>query len=76
MTDSNTGTTSRPSPMEGDQPSPSINYAYGFGYARHAVAMALEMLQAHQYNRAIADLTRANAFLDRMKAGWNPEEKS
>jgi len=76
VTDSNTDTTSRPFPMEGAQPPPSINYPYGFGYARKTVALALEMLQSHQYNRVIADLTRANAYLDRMAAGWNPEDVS
>ena len=74
MTDSNTGTTSRPSPMEGDQPSPSINYAYGFGYASQAVSLALGMLRCHQYQHALQKLEESADFIARMKSGWNPED--
>jgi len=52
---------------------PMPNYAYGFGYGRQALVHAIARLESHQYKNALEDLRSDLAFLDRMKAGWNPE---
>lgn len=52
---------------------PMPNYAYGFGYGRQALVHAIRRLESHQYKNALEDLRSDLAFLDRMKAGWDPE---